>query len=58
MVKYVATDFSAKSIATDDCWKNANFNSDSGEESEFDKESLQDAYENMYSQWIQLCEKN
>ena len=31
---------------------------DSGEESEKDLESLQEAYENMYTQWLKVCASN
>ena len=38
--------------------KNEESNSDAGEESDFDENSLCDAYKSMYSHQIQVCEKD
>ena len=54
----IVIDFTMKSVTTDGNCSNAGTDSDSGEESKVDEEAHEDAYENMYAQWLRVCNKN
>ena len=52
------TDFTENSVVTDAKHSSPGTNSDSGEEFEIDEEARKDAYENMYAQWLRVCDEN
>ena len=56
--KSVVTDLTKKFVATDENCNNAGNNSDNGVESKTDEEPRRDAYENIYGQWLRVCDEN
>ena len=56
--EFFVTDFTVKSVAINENCSNAGIDSDSDEESEVDEEACQDAYENVYAQWLKVCDEN
>ena len=54
----VVTDLTKKSVAINENYSNAGNDSDSGAESKTDEKPRQDAYENMYAQWLRVVDEN
>ena len=54
----VVTDFTKNFVAIDSKDCSAETDSDSVAESETDEEAPQDTYENMYAQWLRVCDEN
>ena len=52
------TDFTDNSVATETKDYSAETYSDSVAEFEIDEKAQQDAYENMYAQWLRACDEN
>ena len=52
------TDLSEKSVVIDENCSNAGIVSNNYEEFEVDEGARQDAYENMYAQWLRVCDEN
>ena len=54
----IVTDLIEKFVATYENYGNTGIDSYSDEESEVDEEAWQDAYKNMYAQWLRVCDEN